>query len=154
MIYLRWMGGLWASLVNQWGMTLTEHSEGMKILGLDPNSPSIDIRISMQILYFIWYFQHKGFQPNFKLVPSTFAPSEAVPKSAMYDRKNPFSAVLRENPELLRNQQANEKRSTRKIVLEIGEGNVDYKVGDHLAVIPANSPELVQVFSCWFIERV
>jgi len=43
------------------------------------------------------------------------------------------------------NQVADDQRSTRKIVLGIAQGeNCQYGVGDHLAVLPSNRPELVQ----------
>ena len=61
----------------------------------------------------------------------------------MIIRSNPYVATLKENAELLNNTQDN--RSTRKIVLAVAAAQVKFTAGDHLAILPSNRPELVEV---------
>jgi hypothetical protein len=58
---------------------------------------------------------------------------------------NPYTATLIENSELLKKPTGD--RSTRKIVLKADTNTVKFNAGDHLGVMPANRPELVQVLT-------
>jgi len=122
--FKKWIGSLWKSLSNLWSIRQEDYDHGLKVLGISSGAYNF---VSIYTLELAKPHTSQGRSP---------------PASTTYNRSNPYTATLIENSELLKKPTGD--RSTRKIALKVDTNTVKFNAGDHLGVMPANRPELVQ----------